>query len=123
MSEGQGPQSQVGSSVRDCSQDKFNSLDHLVNKQVSESVVLSTLFQANEQGFSDTEVFLVILHDASVGLLEGIVIFELINILIDFILVRVGNDTRFDEEHDWDTADSDDHHQLHDEGLESLSAH
>jgi hypothetical protein len=93
-----------------------------VNKQVSEGMVLSTLFQANEQGFSNTEVFLVILHNASVSLLEGIVILELIHILMDIILVRVGNNTRFDAEHDWDTADSDDHHQLHDEGLESLSA-
>lgn len=120
MSEGESPKSQIRSSVRDCTQYEFNGLNHLVDKQVRELMVITTFIQANQQGFSNSEVLLVILGNC-VSLLESIVILKLILVDMSIILVRIGDHTRLDAEHDWDTADSNYHHQLHNEGLESLS--
>lgn len=43
MSQREGPQSQVGGSVGDSSQYKLNSLDHLVNEESSEALVMLLL--------------------------------------------------------------------------------
>jgi len=59
VSKRQSPQSQVRGSVGNCSQNKFDGLNHLVNEKVCKFVVISSLLSVEEDSFSNSKVSII----------------------------------------------------------------
>lgn len=89
-------------------------------KQVREGVVSSLLLYTKHQGLPNSKVFRVSVEKAF-SLLEGVVVLKLRDILLYIVSMGSRNQDGLSAEHNRDTDDNDDHHQLHDEGLNGLS--